>query len=496
MSNYKFHVIGKLVVCLLILSLFLPVADVGLADVVAFQNLNTHQDDVSVFLPLVAAGGTSMEPGSAFRTVNATYFNSTIVERAMGIFWFGKVTPTENYADVRVGYNATDLVIDVRIIDQQIWYDKESPSIDDLTEWDAVTLLISTSTTPGGVLTTNEYKIVAQLSHWQDRVDYQAVYQGNNVYWTSSNLSFTSEAAGYWQQEGGPNDNQEEDFGWMVRLTIPFENLGYSTPPHDALWRLGMVLHDLDDAANTPIEDKIWPETLNPVQPETWGGLHFGQVSSPQSVDPPDGITTIKNGIDGAVVTDAHVGGAFNCGDGIDHWTEWGNKNYENIDPTKINIQNQTLVGDWPCFSKYYITFPLDTVPAGNTIISAVLTMNHFGNSGIGWVPWIPSSWIQVFTVDDDWIDTSITWNNAPLAFENIGMTLVEPLDEYPGWPGIPIDWNVSRAVDAAYRSGLPLRLALYSADSEMHSGKYFFSSDSNSDNSARPVLTVYWSTP
>jgi len=69
MSNYKFHVIGKLVVCLLILSLFLPVAGVGLADVVAFQNLNTHQEDVSVFLPLVAAGGTSqlMRPISTQR---------------------------------------------------------------------------------------------------------------------------------------------------------------------------------------------------------------------------------------------------------------------------------------------------------------------------------------------------------------------------------------------------------------------------------------------
>jgi hypothetical protein len=194
------------------------------------------------------------------------------------------------------------------------------------------------------------------------------------------------------------------------------------------------------------------------------------------------------------VVRDAHVGGAFSCGDGLDVWTQWGNTNYEIAE--KINIQNQTLVGDWPCFSKYYITFPLDDIPNGKIIDSAVLTMYHFGNSGFGWVDEIPTSWIQVFTVAEDWEDSKITWNNAPIAFENIAMTQVEPLDEFPGWPGVPINWNVGHAVDSAYLANQPLRLALYSADSEMHSGKYFFSSDSNSDGSARPTLTVYWQNP
>jgi hypothetical protein len=261
-----------------------------------------------------------------------------------------------------------------------------------------------------------------------------------------------------------------------------------------------VVLHDRDDAPPLPtVDDKIWPATLNPDQPQTWGGLHFGQISDPQwAVSQPlsayDGVTTIKHGINGAVVPDAHVGGAFNCGDGLDVWTQWGNTNYEIAE--KINIQNQTLVGDWPCFSKYFITYPLEDIPEGKIIDSATLTIYHFGNSGGGdYDPPYPS-WIQVFTVSEDWEDTLITWNNAPLAFENIAMTQVMPLDEYPGWPGIPINWNVSYAVDTAYSASQPLRLALYSADSEMHSGKYFFSSDSNSDGSDRPTLTVYWRDP
>jgi hypothetical protein len=428
-------------------------------------------------------------------TVNATYFNSTIVARAMGIFWFGKVTPTENSTDVRVGYNASDLVVDFRIIDQQIWYNP-SPSTATLTDWDAVTLFISIAPEAGDTLTANDFKLVAQLANSQDRENYQAFYRGDHGNWTKVNIPVVTEAFGYWQPDGGPNENSEEDYGWMARFTIPLQSLGYASPPHNALWRLGVLLNDRDDAIGTPIPDKRWPESLDPNHPDSWGGLHLGQVADTPPPDNPDGITTIRNGFDGAVVPDAHVGGGFDCGSGLDHWTEWGNMNYESIDPEKINIQNQTLVGDWPCFSKYFITFPLDRVPAGSEILSATLTMYHFGNSGGGEFDPPQHSWIHVFSVMEDWVDTTITWNNSPRAFENISMTRVDPLDSYPGWPGVPINWDVSRAVVAAHEAGNPLRLALYSSDSEMHSGKYFFSSDSNTDGSARPYLTVYWKYP
>jgi hypothetical protein len=439
---------------------------------------------------------TPSPPIPGVRTVNATYFNSTIVARAMGIFWFGAVTPTENSTDVRVGYNASDLVIDIRVIDQQVWYDT-SPSVGNLTEWDAITLFLRISSEAGNTLTIDDYKLVAQLANSQNRENYQAFYRGDNGSWTTVDLPIVTEAQGFWQQDGGPNDNGEEDFGWMARYTIPLDSLGFTSPPHGDFWRLGVILHDRDDAAGTPISDKFWPETLNPNQPDSWGGLHFGQDVYTPPTDTPDGITTIRHGFEGAVVPDAHVGGAFNCGDGIDHWTQWGNMNYESIDPTQINIQNQTLIGDWPCFSKYFVTFPLAVLPSDSEIISATLTMYHFGNSGGGGFDDPLYSWIQVFSVANDWVDTTITWNNAPLAFENISMTRVDPLDTYPGWPGVPIHWDISKAVIAAHEAGLPLRLALYSADSEMHSGKYFYSSDSgDADDSARPYVTIYWKNP
>jgi hypothetical protein len=45
-----------------------------------------------------------------------------------------------------------------------------------------------------------------------------------------------------------------------------------------------------------------------------------------------------------------------------------------------------------------------------------------------------------------------------------------------------------------AYQKGIPLRLALYSADGAMHSGKYFFSSNMDDyTQTSRPVLTVTW---
>jgi len=55
----------------------------------------------------------------------------------------------------------------------------------------------------------------------------------------------------------------------------------------------------------------------------------------------------------------------------------------------------------------------------------------------------------------------------------------------------VPYTWDVSRAVAEAYAEGDPLRLALYSADGEYHSGKYFWSSDAG--ELARPALQVLW---
>ena len=76
---------------------------------------------------------------------------------------------------------------------------------------------------------------------------------------------------------------------------------------------------------------------------------------------------------------------------------------------------------------------------------------------------------------------------------ENLSRTWVEPTT-FPGWPGIPYTWDVSRAMAQAYASGEPLRIAMYSADGAIHSGKYFYASDA--DVAGRPTLQITWGNP
>jgi hypothetical protein len=55
-------------------------------------------------------------------------------------------------------------------------------------------------------------------------------------------------------------------------------------------------------------------------------------------------------------------------------------------------------------------------------------------------------------------------------------------------------NWDIARAVAEAYTAGEPLRLAIYSADDAMHSGRYFYSSDLEEYGAAgRPTLTIMW---
>jgi hypothetical protein len=179
----------------------------------------------------------------------------------------------------------------------------------------------------------------------------------------------------------------------------------------------------------------------------------------------------------------------------LDYFGEWGDTNYAGIQ--RVNVQNQYSLADWPCFSKIYLTFPLDKIPRGKTIQSATLTLHHFGNAGGGEYGEGLPSLIQVFRIGQDWDEGSLTWNNAPLAIENVSQAWVEWLSEYPGWPGLPRTWDLSLGVAEAYSEGQPLRLVLYSADSEPHSGKYFLTSDIDANSvEGRPTLKVSWSDP
>jgi hypothetical protein len=406
------------------------------------------------------------------------------------IFWFGRVDNTSNYADVRTIYDDDELRVIVHIMDRQLWYDT-SPNVDKLTEWDAVTLYLNLDGATGQTPGANAYQFVAQLNHWQPRDSYQAVYRGDGTGWVPAATPFETTTG--WRG-GTLNNNEGSNRGWFAHFVIPFANLGVpSPPPEGTTWGLAVVVHDRDDATGTPIPDRYWPEMLLPDQPASWGEMHFGLpvVSTPPAV--PTDIITIRQGLNGATVTDAHVGGHTVCGS--DHWPDyfptWGDANYAGYG--QINIQNQWDIADWPCFSKYFVTFPLDIqVPIGKTFIRATLTMHQFGSA---WGQSVEPSWLQVLTINENWDEATITWNNAPLAVENLSGTWAEPGSA--DWPGIPRTWDVSKGVIEALAKGKPLRLALYSADGAYHSGRYFSSSNTGDWNAtARPTLQIVWGEP
>lgn len=462
----------------------------------AYEDTITDLDNLNeqyIFLPVVLFKKNLSTMQSAPR-VNAPFFDVDFVGdeqfSQMAIAWFGKVNSTTNYTDIRVGYNSKDLFVRLITFDRFLWY-KRNPVIKDFENWDAATLYLdldgNNQPTPGR----NSYRFVAQLNRWEAEEGYQAVYRGNGETWELINAPFFT----YTGWRGNAPNDDVDDRGWAVTFRVPFTDvLGLSKyPPIGTEWGMGIVLHDRDDLAGSPIADQSWPENIIKDSSISWGQLHFGlPVYTPSSVTP-TGTVTLRNNLDGTLVQDAAVGGTITylCPGGSDfNWDVWGEMNFAGA--PSFNIQNQDDVADWPCFSKYYVIFPLDKIPPEKEIINAKLVLHQFGNSGNA-----KPSLIQVLTVANDWDESDLTWNNAPLALENIGKAWVDPLPGFPGWPGVEREWDISYAVSQAYLSGQPLRIVLYEADTAYHSGKYFVSSDSGDWNEiARPTLKVTWGDP
>lgn len=424
--------------------------------------------------------------------INAPFFNGTIPFGQTAIAWFGQVGPNQNYADIRIGYNQNHLYVYVSSFDRWLWYD-ETPTTETLTEWDAITLLLDTSSNTSSLAPTS-WRFVAQLANGPSP-ERRAVYQGTPQGWQSVSVPF--EALPGWRGNA-LNNNDDGDRGWAMGFTIPFSSLGLSgAPTQGTTWRLAVLLHDRDGLNGPILPIQAWPSNaISQTQTSCWGFLRFG-LPTYTALLPPTGQTVIYRPTQSSpLVPDADVGGTIEnqCpGDEQHIWYEWGNRNAGAA--SSINIQNQSDIADWPCFSKYYLTFPLTDIPPNKVIVSATLTLHQFGNSG-GPGQARPS-WIQVLIADRDWQENTITWNNAPMALENVGGAWVNPITDFPDWPGVPRTWDVSYAVAKAYQQGQPLRLILYSADSDYHSGKYFVSSDTGDWNAAgRPRLTVQWADP
>lgn len=449
--------------------------------------------DTTVYLPLISQNQNFNQTAMG-RTANAAFVDVPDMAAnrlyLMSVMWFGRVTASDNYTDVRLGYNNSELVIHAQTIDRRIWYNPQ-PGNGALEDWDAVTLLLHTANENPASPGANSYRFVVQYNPLSGTepapAQYKATYRGNGSGWSAQAVNFIARTG--WRGTG-PNSNSD-DKGWTITYRIPFASLGLSSrPPDGTVWRMSLISHDRDSQAGPPGTSFTWPENADRSAPSSWGSLRFGipAFNPPGSSNPQ--TVMIRQGLNGAQVPDADVGGGSLCGGtNMDYWSYWGDTNFAGHDD--LNVQNQADVSDWPCFSKYYVTFPLNNIPAGKVIRSARLVLYQFGGSD----PSLANrSYVHVFSVTDDWNEASLTWNNAPLANENISVSIIDVISG-PPWPNVARDWDVSRALNQAYQSGQPLRLALYSADTGMHSGKYFRSSDFR-DDYHRPALIVEYGNP
>jgi hypothetical protein len=416
-----------------------------------------------------------------------------------GIFWFGRVdppgSPGQNYADVRVGYTAEELSIHVNIEDYYIWYNKDTRPTSDLTQYDAVAIYLDTNHDQGASPQPDDYLFLGGLCVFGCDDNDRQEARGTGTAWDANwQGGWSHTTSGHWWCNPGPNGNDcGIDFGWTSIIDIPWSTLGLPGPPSEGVvWGLGVTLFDRDDQPPAGgVAPQHWPETFTAESPWTWGELAFGLASHIPAPAVVQGTTVIRRGLHGSV-EDAWVGGGGSCSGGHEGDPDSDNHGGD----SSLFVENQALIADFPCFSKSLLRFGLDTIPSGKIIISATLTLHHWGNSGGGeWDEPNPSL-IWLFTVGSDWQEHTLTWNNTPLARENLTTTWVGVCtEENPcGRPGVPYHWDSTRAVAEAYANGEPVNLALYTSDTNFHSSKYLSSSEAGDWNAeARPTLTVVW---
>ncbi|MFN3308487.1 MAG: DNRLRE domain-containing protein, partial [Anaerolineales bacterium] len=360
----------------------------------------TYADSPALlYLPFVLKG----TPPERLPRIHAPNFGAgEIAFEQTAIAWFGTLSPDSNYADIRVGYNDQQLYVYLAVFDRHLWYD-ENPAASRLEQWDAITLLLDTNASPNA-LSSSSYRFVGQLYGDED-ANYRAVYRGSGSVWQLTNLLFGAKPG--WRGNA-LNDNSDSDRGWAMGFTIPFSSLGWtSAPPSGTAWRMAVLLHDRDSRNGAVFPIQTWPPQATDSDPGSWGFLNFG-IPSYATTKTPSGSAMIRRPSQNSpLVPDADVGGAIanQCpGDEFHIWNEWANRNYGTA--PDFNIQNQADVADWPCFAKYYVTFPLDSIPPGKTIVSATLTLHQFGNAGGSEAR---RSWIQVLTTLDEWKESTIT---------------------------------------------------------------------------------------
>jgi len=104
--------------------------------------------------------------------INAPYFPNAVPFNQTAIFWFGAISSSTTYTDVRIGYSNSELYVDLRIVDRYLWYDpnKTAPN---LNNGDNASLYLSTSNATNTQLDGHSYQFQAAVNGYKQLSTYQ-----------------------------------------------------------------------------------------------------------------------------------------------------------------------------------------------------------------------------------------------------------------------------------------------------------------------------------
>jgi len=458
------------------------------------------------------------------------------VKQRMAIFWFGRVDVRNDHVQCRAGISDVLLMMQCAVFDREI-YD-EAPDATSLQDWDTLRLYFDLDGDPAKTAVDERSFFIDAQAH-RHGTEQTAIHRGSAGTWVDAGVAFAADCEGAADRiclgkayRGGERD---ESRGWHINYFIPWSVLGLAGPPvgaGDSLWNVALSVHDRDSLDGSLHGDpQTWPGAgFDALDPSTWGTWEFldghflsweesgaatgaGRPAYSVAYAPPpyqvgtETTLTIRAGVEGDVVENASVGAsetlcsgddAYNFGSGENSWGG-------NVDRNYFHVQDQEDYADWPCFAKIFLKFPLARLPAGKVVVSATLRLHHSmptsgGDQGY-------HSLIQVFHVANflrdgttPWDATNITWNDAPLAIENLAGFWGDRTGMMEtGWDALPEwSWDVGRAVGRAGGDS-HVSFALYSADSEYHTGKQFVQSSDFpdwGDPSQRPTLEIVCADP
>src|SRR5262249_33583920 len=99
-------------------------------------------------------------------TINAPYFPNAVPFNQTAIFWFGTLSSSTTYTDVRIGYSNSELYVDLRNADRYLWYDtnKRAPN---LNSGDNASLYVSTINATNTQLDVHTYQFQAAVNGYK-----------------------------------------------------------------------------------------------------------------------------------------------------------------------------------------------------------------------------------------------------------------------------------------------------------------------------------------